>query len=206
MRINTKGDVVNGFRLAERVLDHHLLILIPGKASLQFVRRALRRLASERQNLLAKLFARRRLQLAAIGGKHGAERIGSNKHCLSQSPPAALSDFRRQQVLELVRQLAQFLETARGGISLERVHSTAHRPDDVGITRMLFQLQSFLIEHLQQFCCALKEEFAEFGSALVGEKAHPCTSSRWYAVPLSWWIMRYLSESPKRLSACPTSR
>src|SRR5579859_3657716 len=74
------------------------------------------------------------------------------------------------------------------------------------IFRTLLQLQPLFVECLQQFCCALKKEFAKLSRVIVREEVHPATSLRWYAVPLFWCSILYLSDKPKRLSACPINR
>src|SRR5580765_600175 len=103
-------------------------------------------------------------------------------------------------------QLAQFGVATGGRITFKRVYGAAHSAQYLCVVRTLLQLQSFFIECLQQFCCGLKEEFAELRGPIVREKRHPATSIRWYAVPLFWWTILYLSESPKRLSAWPMNK
>ena len=75
---------------------------------------------------------------------------------------------------------------------------------DVG--RIPFQGETLLVERLQQLLGALEEQVPHFGRAFVRGRAHACTSLRWYAVPLFWWIMRNLSLSPNSVSAWPTNR
>src|SRR6476661_10628837 len=86
------------------------------------------------------------------------------------------------------------------------MHGAPYLAQHLFIFRTLLQLQPHFIEVLQQFCCALKEEFAKLSRVIVREEVHPATSMRWYAVPLFWCSILYLSERPKRLSACPINR
>src|SRR5258708_36824221 len=115
-------------------------------------------------------------------------------------------DVKRQHIFQFMGQATQFVVAAGCGISLERMDGAPHLAQDIRVLRVLFQLQPFFIERLQQFRCGLKEEFAQLRGAVVREETHPFTSMRWYAVPLFWWTIRYLSERPKRLSACPMNK
>ena len=89
------------------------------------------------------------------------------------------SDFRRQRVFQLVRQSAEFLVAAGGGIAFQRVHGTPRLAQNLLVAGMFLQLQANVIEGLQQFGCALKEEFAHFSGPLVRKEIQDATSSRW---------------------------
>src|SRR5258707_799049 len=105
-----------------------------------------------------------------------------------------------------MRQFTQFRVAARRRVAFQGMDGAPHLAQYFFIFRTLLQLQPLFIECLQQFCCALKEEFAKLGGVIVREEIHPATSMRWYAVPLFWCSILYLSERPNRLSACPMNR
>ena len=119
-----------------------------------------------------------RLQIAAIGSEHGVETVRGGKHNLGDSLATLDNQGGSQQILEVVRKLAELPEPASGGIALERVHGATHASQRIGVARIALDKDPRFLELLQQILSALKEELAEFGSAFLGEKIQPATSMR----------------------------
>ena len=121
---------------------------------------------------------RRRFHIPLIRRKHGFKRIRGGKNNLRQSGAFCFADLWRKNIFELVRDFTELMETARGGISLERVNRTADTANDFFVRRTGFELQAGFIERLQQFVRTLKEESAKLGAAILGLLLHPFTSMR----------------------------
>ncbi len=119
-----------------------------------------------------------RLQIAAVGSEHCVEAVRGGENNLGDSLAALDDQGGSQQILEVVRKLTELPEPAGRGIALERVHGAADASQRLGIARIALQKDPRLVQLLQQFLRALKEEFAKFGGALLGKKVQPATSMR----------------------------
>ena len=86
--------------------------------------------------------------------------------------------FRGQSVFQLVRQFTQLVVAAGCRIPFQGVHDPPDSAHGFRIVRGFLQLERLLIQRLQQFLRALKEDFPQFGHALIG-LAHDFTSTRW---------------------------
>ena len=70
------------------------------------------------------------------------------------------------------------MKTASRRITLESVHGAANTADHLLIAGTRFELESRLIERLEQFVRALKEESAQLTAAILGRTFHELTSLR----------------------------
>jgi hypothetical protein len=120
----------------------------------------------------------RRLQIISVRGQHLVKRVGSGENHFRDQSGMLLSKFRCEDVLEFVREFAQFPEAASGGIAFQGVNGATNTTEVFFIARLVFQRESGLIHCLENFRSALEEEIAELGSALVGEKCHWAPSTR----------------------------
>ena len=114
----------------------------------------------------------------AVSCDHLGKKVGCCERDVSHGRVCRRS-FHRERVFELVGQLAQFAQSAGGGVALQRVNCAPHAAHNLLVTGTLFQLQGFVIQRLQQFLRRLIEEVPQFRAALVGGIRHSRTSSRW---------------------------
>src|SRR6266404_180659 len=120
----------------------------------------------------------RRLQIPPIGSQHCVKTIGSRENDLGDSLATLGYQGRRQQVLELMCQLAELPESTCRGIALKRVHGATDAGQRIGIAPIVLEKDSRFIQLLQQILRTLKKEFAKFGGAFIGKKVQPATSMR----------------------------
>jgi hypothetical protein len=81
-------------------------------------------------------------------------------------------------MLSAAERTTELLESAGGGIALERVHGAADASQCVGVARIALKEDPRFVQLLQQILRALKEEFAKFNCALIGKKCQTATSMR----------------------------
>ncbi len=121
---------------------------------------------------------------AMIGREHFGKYVGGGK-CDFGQLAMARGRFQRKRILELVRQFAQFPQSASRRIALQSMNRAADGAHDLFVAGIFFQLERFVVQRLQKFLRGLEKQLAQLGSAVVGRIHHSRTSIRWYAVPLS---------------------
>ena len=114
----------------------------------------------------------------AVGCDHLGKKVGRRERDVSYRR-VCRGSFHGERVFELMREFAQFAQTAGGGVALQRVNRAPDAAHNLFVTGTLFQLQGFVIERLQQFLRGLVEEIPQFRATLVGGIRHSRTSSRW---------------------------
>lgn len=77
-----------------------------------------------------------------------------------------------------MRQLAQLTVTACCRIALQGVNRAPDVAHNLRVGRRFFQVETFLVQRLQQLLRAFKEDGAQFVGPLFGEKAHAVPSIR----------------------------
>src|SRR5260370_42343963 len=102
-----------------------------------------------------------------------------------------------------MREFAEFVKCAGGGIALEGVHRAANAPNAFFVRGILLEIEACVIQGLQQLVGGLEKKRAQLRIAILGDSAHVFTSSRWYAVPLFSCTMRNFCVRPTRLSPSP---
>ena len=75
--------------------------------------------------------------------------------------------------------LAAFAIAGCGRIALQGVDYAADAANRFFVARLFFEFERFLIERLEQFLCALKENMPQFGVALVERMGHASPSIFW---------------------------
>jgi hypothetical protein len=89
-----------------------------------------------------------------------------------------LGDLEQKDVFQFVSDFAQLVEAACGRIALQRVHSAANAPDELLIGGTFFELQSSIVDDLENLRGALKKECAELCAAILGQETQEPTSLR----------------------------
>jgi hypothetical protein len=110
--------------------------------------------------------------------KHGVKTVRGGKDNFGHYFSALDHQRGRQQIFNIVRELAELPESARGGVALQRVYRAPDASQGLGIRWIGFQEDSRLVQLLQLILRALKEEFAKFRRAFIGEKVHSFASIR----------------------------
>ena len=93
--------------------------------------------------------------------------------------PCDLSDFQAENVFHLVGNFTEFAEATGGRVPFQGVHGAADAADELLIGGLLLEMKAGVVDDLEQFRGALKEESAEFGAAILGQEAQEFTSLRW---------------------------
>jgi hypothetical protein len=132
----------------------------------------------KRANVRSKFRDVRRLKIAAVRAKHGVKTVRGGKDNFGHYFSALNHQRGRQQIFNIVREFTELTESASGGVALERVHRAPDASQGLGVRWIGFQEDSRLVQLLQLILRALKEEFAKFGRALIGEKVHSFASMR----------------------------
>ena len=111
-RVDPQPDVVNRLPAMNRLRDHQLFVLAPCKLGV-YTARGVRsglvgfaRLAHQVADVCAQGLARGRLQVSAVGGQHGVERVRCCEHHLSKRGAPCFHHLRRQDVFQFVCELA----------------------------------------------------------------------------------------------------
>src|ERR1700746_3984068 len=120
----------------------------------------------------------RRLNILLIGAEHAFERIDGREDDLGKLLAVRMSDLRRENVFEFVRNFTEFRKTAGSGISLERMNSAPDAANKFLIRGTLFELQTGIIDGLEKLARALKEESPKLRTPLIGKEAQEFTSMR----------------------------
>src|SRR5215469_8370783 len=102
-----------------------------------------------------------RLKLLVVSREHAFESVHGGKHDL-----------------EFMSNFAELGEAASGGITFERVHGAAHGANELFVRRTLLKLQTGIIDGLQQFAGALKEQRTKLRTAVIGKEGQETTSMR----------------------------
>src|SRR6267142_3696647 len=183
VRVNAQSDVVNRFAAMDRFRNHELLVFGPGKLGRQLDRGyggVLGRSGDLQQSLDqgVKRFDGGRIHVSLVGGKHGAETIRGGENKFGEFPAAGVRHLRGEHVFELMGEFTQLMKTASRRITLESVHSAANPANYFLIAGTRFELESRLIERLEQFVGALKEESAQLTAAILGRTFHELPSLR----------------------------
>ena len=76
-------------------------------------------------------------------------------------------------------ELAEFAQSAGGGVAFQGVNRPADDAHDFRIARTFLQLEGFFVERLQQFSGSLEEELLQFCTGFVCELHYSLTSMRW---------------------------
>ena len=193
--IDAQGNIVNGLAAMDGFGNHELFVFGPFESSrelgcfLQGLFLSGRNFQQPLDHGVKRIY-RGRIHSLLISGEHGAETISGSENDFSHLGSAGPRDLRSKDILKLVREFAQLVKPARGGIPFQGVDGTADTTDDFLIGGMSFKLKPRFIERLQQFAGALKEESAQLAVAILGRTFQELTSLRWYAVPLFSWTMR----------------
>src|SRR5579864_2584848 len=115
-----------------------------------------------------------------MSGQNAIEGVGGAEHQFHQvGARRGAGYFRSQRILQFMSDLAEFAETDRRRIALERMHGAANAAHDLRILWGLLQAECFLVQSLQDLLRALKKELAQFHHAVVGEEVQAFTSTRW---------------------------
>src|SRR5260370_12694929 len=213
IRVDAKSDIVKGLTTMHGFRDHELFVFRPGKLGGQVGNRSVGASALRRSRLLQQFpnqsvesIHRWRFLAALVRGEHGAKAVGRSENQFGEVRAARLSNLGREDILELVGQLTQFVKSTRCGITLYSAHSPTDTANHFLVSGAGLEFEPGLVERLKQLVSALKEESAQLAAAILGRPSHVVASLRWYAVPLFSWTMRNFCVSPNRLSAWPTKR
>ena len=116
--------------------------------------------------------------MPVIRRQHGRKQVRRGKGHLGQRclRPGLIQ---RQGIFQFVRQFAEFVVAAGRRVALQRVHDPPQAAHHLGIAQVALQLQRLVVQRLQQFLSAFKEQGAQFVHPLVGLRAHDFTSIRW---------------------------
>jgi hypothetical protein len=117
-------------------------------------------------------------RISLVRGQHRAKNIGRREHNFGKVGAVKAGYLRGKHVLQFVSKFAKFVKAAGCGISFERVDHAANAAKHllVGGTRLEFE--TCLVESLQEFRGALKEQRAQLARAVLGLSAHVVASMR----------------------------
>ncbi len=124
-------------------------------------------------------FHGRRFGLPLVGGEHRAKTIRRGEDQLGEASALRLSNLRSEHILELVRQLTQFVKSTGRGIALQGMHGAPDTAKHFLVSGVRLEFEPSLVERLQQFVGALEEESAQLAVAILGRATHEGTSLRW---------------------------
>ena len=113
-----------------------------------------------------------------MGGEHFIESVRGGENDFRKRGGIGLESFRRENVFEQVRERAELAETAGRGIAFQSVDGAADFANGFGIAGALFELEAAFIHGLEKLGCALEEELAQLGAAIIAEKIHCASSMR----------------------------
>ncbi len=133
-------------------------------------------------NVRAQRLDARKFRPLAIGLQQGRKHVGCAQRDLGNRSRGRV--LQRQHVLELMGQFADLPETAGGRVPLQGVHRPPQAAGGLRIAGRFLQLHRLVVQLLDEFPSAFKEQLAEFYHPIVGGNSHTFTSTRWYAVPL----------------------
>jgi hypothetical protein len=122
---------------------------------------------------------RGRISVALIGGEHRAKTVCGRKNQLGKIGSTRLRNLRGEHIFKYVRELTQLVKSAGGGIALQGMHGAADTANDFFVSGARLELEPCFVERLEQFAGALKEERAQFATAIFGQTSHERTSLRW---------------------------
>ena len=83
-----------------------------------------------------------------------------------------------ENVFEFVSNFTKFLASARRGITFQCVDGAANAANELLVSRAVLELQTGVVDGLQQFRGTLEKERAEFRSPILGQKGQAATSIR----------------------------
>ena len=171
--IELNADLIDAFAAAECFGDHQPLVLGPFELRFASGLLGLREWFRQKAlNVFAQSAAGGRLQIVAIGREHFVECVRGGENHFGDQAGVLLREFRSQDVFQIVRELAQLAEAARGRVALQRVHGAANAAKLLFVAGALFEREAGFVHGLENLLGALEEEIAEFGGVLVGEKGH----------------------------------
>jgi hypothetical protein len=183
VRINAKGNVVNGLSAMNGFGNHELFVFAPGKLGRSFgavgagIRCRLRRLEQTSEHFM-EVVQGGGLRTLLVGGQHRFKTIGRREHNPRKLGAVQAGHLRGQHVFEFVGECAEFVKATGRRIPFQRVDDAANAANHFFVGRPRLEFETGFVESLQQFCGALKEESAQLARAIFGRSAHVVASMR----------------------------
>jgi hypothetical protein len=113
-----------------------------------------------------------------ISAEHTLKRVHCGENHLRKLCAVCLAHLQRQNILEFMRDFAEFLKTAGRGVPFKGVNSASNAAQQLLIGGAFLELQAYIINDLEKFRGALKEESTELRAAILGQETQPFTSRR----------------------------